>query len=381
VNKDASKYFSGETLVVDSGLILAPQTTRIAFRLDPVRSALTSLHALRNVDELSGLGEWVVNTAASLSPEQRHTMWLIFSMAPLLYSVIPSENEFPNFPTFIDYLAQQDAVDLRNRILNEWVGFCAKFPEKFPADMPTPSRDELLKSLETYRTYMKVLEGHEFDEAFLAETYDLWNAPAEFQAKMVSLMHDMWDNYLAAEWNRVRPMLEESIAAFQKVDFSNMAIQDIVRYVLGRDPRNGGDKLVDATDVIFIPSAHIGPYAFVFGQDKIVRFVYAARLPRNAQYTASSMLTRAELLTRLNALADDARLRILELLTKNEEMCAQDIIERLNLSQSSVSRHLSQLSATGYITERRREVAKCYSLNTDRVVDTLRALTNFLARQ
>jgi ArsR family transcriptional regulator len=68
----------------------------------------------------------------------------------------------------------------------------------------------------------------------------------------------------------------------------------------------------------------------------------------------------------MNALADDTRLRILEILTKHDELCAQDIIEELGLSQSSVSRHLSQLSATGFLVERRRDVNKCYSLNVDR---------------
>jgi DNA-binding transcriptional ArsR family regulator len=115
-------------------------------------------------------------------------------------------------------------------------------------------------------------------------------------------------------------------------------------------------------------------------QGNTLLLLFGARLPRGSQ-VVSSALTRAELLVRLNALADDARLRILELLTRHDELCAQDIIEHLNLSQSSVSRHLSQLNATGYIRERRKDVAKCYSLNTDRVVDTLRALTTFVSRQ
>jgi len=93
---------------------------------------------------------------------------------------------------------------------------------------------------------------------------------------------------------------------------------------------------------------------------------------------ASSALSRSELLVRINGLADDTRLRILQLLVQEGELCAQDIITRLGVSQSSMSRHLSQLRATGYLTERRREVSKCYSLNTERIDDTLRALSHFL---
>ena len=89
-------------------------------------------------------------------------------------------------------------------------------------------------------------------------------------------------------------------------------------------------------------------------------------------------LSRSELLVRLNALADDTRLRILALFKEEEELCSPEIIERLALSQSAASRHLKQLSATGYLVERRREGAKCYCLNTDRIEDTLHALSQFM---
>ncbi|RMF77535.1 MAG: ArsR family transcriptional regulator [Chloroflexi bacterium] len=84
------------------------------------------------------------------------------------------------------------------------------------------------------------------------------------------------------------------------------------------------------------------------------------------------------MLVRMNALADDTRLRILQLLVEETELCAQDIMTRLELSQSATSRHLRMLTAAGYLTERRREVAKCYMLNEERIEDTLDALRHFL---
>jgi DNA-binding transcriptional ArsR family regulator len=81
---------------------------------------------------------------------------------------------------------------------------------------------------------------------------------------------------------------------------------------------------------------------------------------------------------RLSALADDTRLRILELVASAGEQRAQDITARLELSQSASSRHLRQLSATGYLTERRCEGAKCYRLSQYRIDDTFSALQAFL---
>ena len=53
---------------------------------------------------------------------------------------------------------------------------------------------------------------------------------------------------------------------------------------------------------------------------------------------------------------------------------------RLDVSQSAASRHLRQLSATGYLTERRRAGEKCYSLNRGRVSNTFHALDQFLGQ-
>ena len=81
---------------------------------------------------------------------------------------------------------------------------------------------------------------------------------------------------------------------------------------------------------------------------------------------------------RLNALADDTRLRILKLISEKGELRSQDIMQSLDLSQSAASRHLKQLSATGYLFERRHSGAKCYKLNPQRIKDTLQAVSIFL---
>ena len=145
----------------------------------------------------------------------------------------------------------------------------------------------------------------------------------------------------------------------------------------GRDFRGIWDEW--GKELIFVPSPHIGPYVTRFDAEKNVmsRIIFGARLPEGAR-VSSPALSRSELLVRLSGLADDTRLQILELLTTHDELCAQDVIEMLDLSQSAASRHLRQLTATGYLVERRREVAKCYSLNPQRVDDTLRALKRFL---
>jgi ArsR family transcriptional regulator len=79
-------------------------------------------------------------------------------------------------------------------------------------------------------------------------------------------------------------------------------------------------------------------------------------------------LQRAEVLGPLTALADDTRLRLLELLAANGELRGQDLVVQMDVSQPNVSRHLKQLVGAGVVEERRAgDANKLYRLNLDGV--------------
>jgi ArsR family transcriptional regulator len=65
-----------------------------------------------------------------------------------------------------------------------------------------------------------------------------------------------------------------------------------------------------------------------------------------------STLVSRDLLLALKALADETRLRIFVLLTR-QEMCVCEIEDMLNLSQSLVSNHLAVLRQAGLVKARR----------------------------
>ncbi len=367
--------------MVDSDFILAPAVVKVEFAIQPVINALESMQLLNESHRLSGLGEWVTQTAATLPAERMRQNLLVFDgLEPFVPSLLRKQH--PDFPSYIDDLAAQDPTRLVAEIGHDIELITSLYPELWTEGKRVPTFDELLADRDVFINFMETIsQGDCADPTIWDEAHALYNNPPALVETIVSHLRWMWDETLAAEWERVLPLLQESVAAFQKIDYRDMTAYEAIRAVTGRDIRSFVEKHLQRTDtLLFIPSAHIGPYVGKISGPTGFCLVFGARLPRGAQAT-SSALSRSELLIRLNALADDTRLRILELMTQHEELCAQDIIERLGVSQSTVSRHLSQLSATGYITERRREVSKCYSLNTDRVVDTLRALTNFLSRQ
>lgn len=102
-------------------------------------------------------------------------------------------------------------------------------------------------------------------------------------------------------------------------------------------------------------------------------------MKRDLQTTRQAPIKRAEVLRPLEALADDMRLRILEMLAEGGELRAQDLISQLGSSQPNVSRHLKQLVAAGLVDERRAgDANKWYRLNLDVLARMVHQLSQLL---
>ena len=198
---------------------------------------------------------------------------------------------------------------------------------------------------------------------------------------IVSHLRYMWTTYLEPEWARVEPTLQDAVTAFRQIELDQMSRFEAAELITGRKlEREKWENWLDAADrVVFVPTPHVGPYLGKFQVGSACGVLFGARLPTGIDFNAPD-LSRAEILVRLNALADDSRLRILRLVSEEGELRSQEIIEGLDFSQSAASRHLKQLTATGFLRERRCQGAKCYQLDSERVEDTLAAIRNFLVR-
>ena len=343
--------------------------------LEPAHNGLASLFLVAWVDEMQGVSDWVKETAVALTPAQRHTHRLIFE--GLIHALYP-EQGWPSFPDYLAAIARQDPVVLRNRLLDMYLSMPGHYGE------PTLSltREELLQSQESFLTYLLARFSSDYVNVPLEqEAYALLKEPAKMQGLIHSHLQMMWQKFLATEWQRTKPLLQASVEAFQQIELGHLSHIEAARLVTDQELHTGWDRIVIADRVIFVPSPHIGPYLHkmkvtIDGQ-VYLWLLFGARIPEGVSVSVPE-LSRSELLVRLNALADDTRLRMLRLLAESGELCAPDIMQALDLSQSATSRHIRQLSATGYVSERRREGAKCYTLNLDRVETTWQALARFL---
>jgi DNA-binding transcriptional ArsR family regulator len=327
--------------------------------------------------DLSGFGQWVQDTRRALSADQLQKNGVVCSAAAAFLDGM----DWPSFPAWVDDMAQRDPYAMRQHSL---LFFLEALQAKLgwdPGEIPTA--EQLVTDQSTYLALAERAcrhKGETCDLSFYALEHEYLQDPIARQALIISHLREMWDEHLAEEWHRNLPLIEESVSAFESINYGGKNVSEIVEEITARDalPRDWEDWLPEAEHLVFIPSVQIGPYMVLIDRSHgTARIVFGARTPEGAKIV-SPALNRSELLTRLGALADDSRLRILELLAHEGELGAQHVIARLDMSQSSTSRHLRQLVATGYVTERRRDGAKAYSLNPERLEDTLVHLKQFL---
>jgi DNA-binding transcriptional ArsR family regulator len=364
----------------DPDFIVAPVDSPVSVAVEPAQNALNSLLLLVSADKLSGLDEWVVRTSGALTPEQGHNNRLV--LLGLHYAVVP-DRSWPSFPAYVDHLAAQDPTTMRDRIFNAYAQFledgeCCGVPDP-TLEQTSLDTAPLLQSVDAFLEFLaKRFPPESLDLEIESEAHRYLNDPPAMQSLVVSHLRSMWEEFLAPEWSRVAPMLQASVDAFQQLDLNELPRFEAAQLVLGRTLDEWWEPLLEGMErLIFVPSAHVGPYAGKFRSGDTLWVLFGARIPEGVRVYAPD-LSRAEVLVRLNALADDTRLRVLKLISEGGEQRSQDIMARLELSQSAVSRHLKQLSATGYLNERRCEGAKCYTLNPQRIEDTLRAVSVFL---
>ncbi len=349
--------------------------------IEPALNAFVSMLLISKAEDEPGIHEWVTKTRLQMSSEERFRHKLV--TIGFHYSILP-QVPGASFEAYLEDLESTPPSKLRERLLKAYSEIC--LTGKIPEDQNQPvDWEEVLTSAKNYVEFLRARFGdHLTDEEVETRAYEYVIDPAALKQLVTGHIRWFWKNYLQAEWTRVRPMLEESAKAFNQIDYSNMTRMQMIEFVTDKDVSSEpklqskwANDLEQASKLVFIPNAHIGPYIRADKIQDILYFYFGAHLPEGSDIRVPE-LDRAEIVSRISALADDTRLQILQLIAERGEMRSQEIMEVVNLSQPSVSRYLSQLTAAGFLQERRANGAKAYILNEDRIEKTLQAVRAFL---
>ena len=330
--------------------VAQPRSVAAEYALEPTYNALMSLAALNAVAEISDPDAWLRQTADALTAEQRRRNRLIFEgMGEALTTPDPGAA----FPQYLAALAATDPVAFRNRLLHRFAVPTAQRPT--PPTMMALLNDVALFLAQVTQWYSQETPDLELHR----EVHALLQSPMVLHNLVVQHLQDMWESYLQAEWQRKSVFLNGMITWLKRRPARPASsAADAIRTFIGRDlPPVISSQLEGVQRVVLTLNAHVGPWASRFGSDDTLWVFMCATREELVTLTRQAPIKRVELLVPAVALADDTRLHILEVLARHEELTAQQVMQQLDLTQSTASRHLKQLVGAGLVAERRSDGA------------------------
>lgn len=358
-----------------------PQPVTAVVALEPVYNILMSMVALRDPENYGGLDEWVLQAASRMTPalSAQHRLLFDWLWLDALTNAVGRGPATESFPAYLAALAEQPAPVLRDKLFY-WLLHSPHMRVGYEYRLTTPPAPALL--LADYHAFATFVE--ERARAKVEEVggvhlmYTLFNQPEQLQVTLISHLQTVWEELVAAEWPRIQPKLQATVAAFQAVRLEGLSMLEAIQVVTGRDlrPVFRLDALLAYRRVRFIPHLHNGPYVLWFGDEEELRIGFAAHQPplTTQPGLAFDLGTQTN---RYKALADETRLAMLLTLRTAQELSTQELIDQFGLDKSAASRHLRQLVATSLIEERRVDGAKkVYRINKKAVDELIELLTS-----
>ena len=339
----------------------------------------------------SGLDSWLVAARRALPRQIQEDLDLLhgFSGRLLYYMEEPIMRFEPlredrigaSVDDLLWFLGELDAEEFRQMAIRA----LDRVHQDLGTGLAAPNREE---DGAWYRYVEPGLRTAEADEVVA-----LIRDPEQLKERTSRLIRGVCETVYREEYEKRRTELEEAerIARVEAGRGLGLAFAELTGYRL---PSTLAAGLNQVATVTFCPSAHIGAFVsyiiyppvlvVFFSAQNVLAMGAAEELAPDTGETvvtdpatgaSTEILAGEDLLETLRALGDANRLRILDLLSSGQ-LYAQEIVGRLGIAQSAVSRHLSQLERAGLIQVEPRRGMKYYAIDRQRMeilADTLRA--------
>lgn len=345
-------------------LILGQPALKIAVNTSVPLDLTSAISLMVRATDEQRFDSWLVGSRKRLDPDVRHDLETLLGFSGrLLYYVEELLMSFDPFrpdqldASFEEYLAHLDQMPVES--YQKMALQCLRrVHEDLGAPRPVPPIDDR----DAWREFVQ--PG--ITRANLDEVVDLLLAPEQLKARTVRLIDRFWRECYGPEHERALPDLRNAVrqASGRTYPSVESAFTDLSGHRLPEEVRAA---LNHVERVTFCPSFHLGEFVqfILYPPELILYFNIQGSADDSARRTEPATLPE-DLLPGLRALSDGTRLRIIGML-REQEMYAQEIVGRLGISQSAVSRHLSVLESAGIVEVRPDCGMKYYAINAQRV--------------
>jgi len=330
-----------------------------------------------------GLDQWVYVAFAALPDDLRQDVLMVFDPigVPLIFERLTAEDpHIEDFPSFVGWLSAVDEQFVREtvsrvfRILARKASKDGKTRVAVPAWGDEKAVREFLQRVECGWTEISRRDTDSFDELVR-----LLTNPRQLKERLVYTITRFWETVYRKEYEATRGQIRRSIAYHRQAHYPE-AFTEIHLAVTGKSISPAFEQAyAELETLVFVPSCHTGPYVRFVPIDeerKSLVLIFSARTQSgNEDHPLSSI---GSIFPPLKALADETRLEILGILADGE-LYAQQIVDRLEISQPAVSRHLRLMVAGGILKERREVGMKFYRIRTETLTELAKRMAAFVA--
>ncbi|WP_152658185.1 helix-turn-helix transcriptional regulator [Oceanobacillus sp. CFH 90083] len=216
-----------------------------------------------------------------------------------------------------------------------------------------------------------------------------WSVPAEetgniaqtyddvffIKRRIISLLNSFWEAGLKKQWRGMRENLSGWIRQHKSLlTKAYCTNREAIFEITGLYPDTSElEKINRAEFLTFIPAANMERLLSFTQFDQHVYLMFAPQAEAEEKKEKLADHNAA-----FEGLGDVTRLQILDLLAENKEMFAQQIVQQLNLKQSTVSRHLNQLHQSNLVMIHQVGNTKYFSVNREEINKVAASLSLFL---
>ena len=344
-------------------LIVGRPALKLEFAVSVVLDLTSAISLVYRATDPRRFERWLVDARQSLDPEVQHELdtllgfsgRLLYFIEELLMSYDPFE---PARLTagFDDFLAHLEGLPP-----HEYKSMVAQSVLRVYRDRGVTETPPMNGDRDDWRTFLE--PG--ITRADLDEVVDLVLAPEQLKVRTVNLIRRFWQECYAVEYDRALPEMRRALRQARSTTYPGVgvAFSELSGHRL---PEEVQLALPHVERVTFCPSYHLGNFVqFILYAPELILYFNCQRASAVIQPEQDSSAS-PDLLPGLRALADGTRLRIIEML-RGGELYAQEVVGRLGISQSAVSRHLAMLEAANIVSVRPSNGMKYYAINARRL--------------
>ncbi|GEL77645.1 ArsR/SmtB family transcription factor [Tenuibacillus multivorans] len=254
--------------------------------------------------------------------------------------------------------------------------------------LPTnPSVEKIMKEVSLEEDQLKnaknrenaikaVLESWSVER--IGEILPIYKDLTEIKERIVRLLVGFWESGFREYWesnkNRLSEWKLKNIIQMSKSFGTN---EEAIFKITGLYPDTSEIEKINRVHVLtFIPVPNMGRLLSFAELDKHGYIMFDPFLDSSEENVND--IKTMDFNLAFEGLGDSTRLQIINLLAKNKEMFAQQIVTKLNMKQSTVSRHLNQLHQSNLVIIRQEGSTKYFSINKAEINKVINILETFL---